>query len=346
MSSIRNLIGISVIFAALLAAGGCGSSSPAAPSTSGVNVSSVVFGSSTIAVGGTTQGTVTLAAAPAAAVSVTLTSSNTSVATVASTVTIAAGAVTGTFTVTGAGAGTATISAATGGAAGQSPTLSVVRVALATLSLNGTTVVGGASLTATVTLTAPALAGGAAVTLTANDPLSVPATVTVPAGATTAVFTVTSRLVGGTSPGTVTASYGGASSSATVSVTKPTFATASFGITGPTESDTCTLGNGGNTLNCTFNGSTSTAPGNIVAYNWSFKAGTNAAIITQTTTGAILDGLAVSCSWLPPPPLPAGGPQSVPLTVTLTVRDDQGNVSAAATNNGGARVLPQGFCGY
>lgn len=344
MSSIRNLISQSILLSAAIVAGGCGSNSPTSPSTSGVNVSSVVLASTTIGVGGTTQGTVTLAAAPSAAVSVTLTSSSTSVATVASPVTVAAGATTATFTVTGVGAGTTSISAVTGGAAGQS-TLTVVRVALATLSLSGTTVVGGVSLTGTVTLTAPAPVGGAAVTITATDPLSAPATVTVPAGASTAVFTVTSRLVGGTLPGSVTASYGGASSSATVSVTKPTVATASFGVTGPTESDTCTMGNGGNTLNCTFNGSTSTAPGTIVGYDWSFKAG-SATAVTQTTTGAILAQPAVSCAWLPPPPLPAGGPTWLTLTVTLTVRDDQGNVSVLATNNGGARVFPQGVCGY
>ena len=42
------------------------------------------------------------------------------------------------------------------------PTLTVARVALANLSLSGTTVVGGVSLTGTVTLTAPAPTGGAA----------------------------------------------------------------------------------------------------------------------------------------------------------------------------------------
>jgi hypothetical protein len=222
--------------------------------------------------------------------------------------------------------------------------LTVARVALSTVSLNASTVVGGVSLTGTVVLTAPAPVGGAAVVLSANDPLSVPAIVTVPAGATTAVFTVTTRLVGGTLPGTVTASYGGASSTASVSVTKPTVATANFGITGPTESDTCTMSNGP-TINCTFNGSTSTAPGTIIAYDWSLKAGTMPPV-TQTTTGATLTQLAVSCSWLPAPPLPAGGTQWLPLTVTLTVRDDLGNVSAVASNNGGARVFPQGVCGY
>jgi hypothetical protein len=68
--------------------------------------------------------------------------------------------------------------------------------------------------------------------------------------------------------------------------------------------------------------------------------------VTQTTTSPVFTQPSVSCSWLPAPPLPAGGPTWLTLTVTLTVRDDQGNVSAVATNNGGARVFPQGVCGF
>lgn len=345
MSSTRHTLLISSTLIAAFVVVGCGSNSPTAP-TSGVNVSSVTLAASTIGVGGTTQGTVTLASAPAAAVNVTLSSSNASVATVPSPVTVAAGTSTVTFTVTGVSAGTATISATSGGVAAQSPTLTVARVALSAITLSASTVVGGVSLTGTAVLTAPAPTGGAAVTLSAGDPLSVPASVTVPAGATTAVFTVSTRLVGGTISGTVTASYGGASSSASVSVTKPTVATASFGITGPSETDTCTMSSsGGNTLNCTFNGSTSTAPGTIVAYDWTFRASTGTAK-TQTTTGPLLAQATVSCDWLPPPPLPAGSPLWLALTVTLSVRDDQGNVSAVLSNNGGARVFPQGVCGY
>jgi hypothetical protein len=94
-----------------------------------------------------------------------------------------------------------------------------------------------------------------------------------------------------------------------------------------------------------FNGSTSSAPGNIVAYDWTYRVGT-ATPFTQTTTGVSLANPAVNCSFLPPPPLPAGGNQWLPLTVTLKVHDDLGNVSTEVSNNGGARVFPQGVCGY
>jgi hypothetical protein len=307
-------------------------------------MSGVTLSASTIGIGGVTQGTVTVAGAPATAATVTLTSSNPAVASVQSPITISAGASTATFTITGVAAGTASVTASLNGTSSQSPSLTVARVAVSTLSLSASTVVGGESVTGTVGLTAPAPVGGAIVAVTGGDPLIVPDTVTVAAGATSATLTVRTRLVGGTIPGTVIASYGGGSASASVSVTKPTVATASFGITGPTETDTCTMTNGGNTLNCTFNGSTSTAPGNITAWDWSYRVGTMSPI-TQTTSSAILAMPAVNCSWLPAPPLPAGGNQWLPLIVTLKVHDDLGNVSVEAVNNG-ARVIPLGVCGY
>ena len=305
-------------------------------------MSGVTLSVPTMGIGSTAQGTVTLTAAPTAAASITLTSSNPAVLTVSSPLSLAAGSSTATFTITGVGAGTASVAASLNGSTSQSSSVTVARVALSTMTLSVATVVGGNTVTGTVNLTASAPLGGAAVAVTASDPITAPGTVTVPAGATSATFSVATRLVGGTIVGTVTASYGGASASAGLSVTKPTVATASFGVTGPTESDTCTIGNGGNTLNCTFNGSTSTAPGNIVAWDWSYRVATTIAL---TTTGPVLTNPSVDCGWLPAPPLPAGGPTWLPLVVTLKVRDDLGNVSAEMTNSG-ARVFPQGVCGY
>jgi hypothetical protein len=308
-------------------------------------MSGITLSASTIGVGGVAQGTVTVTSAAAAATSVTLTSSNPAVASVQSPVTIPAGAMAATFTLTGVAAGTASVTASVNGSSSQSSPITVARVAVSTFTLSASTVVGGESVTATVGLTASAPVGGVSVVVVAGDPLSAPDTVSVAAGATSATFTVRTRLVGGTIPGTVTAAYGGASMSATLSVTKPTVATASFGVSGPTETDTCTMTNGGNSLNCGFNGSTSTAPGNIVAWDWSYRAATGVAM-TQTTSTAQFSLPPVNCSWLPAPPLPAGSPQWLPLIVTLKVHDDLGNVSAEVSNNGGARVFPQGVCGY
>jgi len=52
----------------------------------------------------------------------------------------------------------------------------------------------------------------------------------------------------------------------------------------------------------------------------------------------------VDCSMIPPPPLPVGT-QWLTMRVTLTVRDDLGNMSAVATNND-VRLFPKGSCGF
>jgi hypothetical protein len=155
------------------------------------------------------------------------------------------------------------------------------------------------------------------------------------------MFTISTRAVGGTISSTITGTYGGASASAVLSVTGPTVATANFGVTGPSETETCTLTNNGNTLDCTFNGSTSTAPGTIIAWDWSYGVATR---FTQTTPGPVLTMPNVNCSLVPPPPLPPGNPWFM-MTVTLKIHDNLGNISAEVTDTG-VRLLPQGACGF
>jgi hypothetical protein len=99
--------------------------------------------------------------------------------------------------------------------------------------------------------------------------------------------------------------------------------------------------NGGTALDCTFDGSTSSAPGNVTAYDWTWSVSTTAK--AQTTTGPVFASPPFNCTLLPPPPLPATG--FLPMTVTLKIHDDAGNVSALATH-AGVRLLPQGSCGY
>ncbi len=338
MSSAR----VVAVLAAAVGALHC-SSSTTAPTNGTGAVASVTLASSAIVAGSTIQGTVTLAAAAASGgASVTLSSSNAAVATVQSPVTVAAGSTSTSFTVTGVAAGTATITASAGGGSAQSPALTVTRApALASITLSAPTVVGGSAVSGTATLTGPAPAGGAVVSLSGSDPVIVPSSVTVPAGSSAATFSVSTRAVGGTTSATITGTYGGASASATLSVTRPTTATASFGVTGPHETDTCIVTNGGAAIDCTFNGSTSSAPAAIVAWDWTWGLTTT---MSQTTSGPVLAGPSFSCGMLPPPPLPAGG-APLTMTVTLRIHDEAGNVSAVATNSG-VRVLPQGSCGY
>jgi hypothetical protein len=83
--------------------------------------------------------------------------------------------------------------------------------ALSAVTVNPASVVGGASSTGTVTLSAPAPTGGAVVSLSDNSSAStVPASVTVPAGASSVNLTATSV--------TITGSFGGASRTTTLAV--------------------------------------------------------------------------------------------------------------------------------
>ena len=92
---------------------------------------------------------------------------------------------------------------------------------LSSVTLNPTTVVGGNPSTGTVTLTAPAPAGGAVVTLASTGAVaSVPASVTVPTGALSATFTITTPVVVGlTAQSDIIATFGGVSRAATLTVT-------------------------------------------------------------------------------------------------------------------------------
>jgi hypothetical protein len=206
-------------------------------------------------------------------------------------------------------------------------------------------VVGGNPVTGTVTLSSAAPSGGAVISLSGSDPVILPAppTVTVAAGATTATFALGTKVVTQVTTSTISGTYGGGTASATFSVNPVvTTATARFGVSGTNVTDTCQMAADGASLLCTFDGSTSTAPGTIVGWDWTYR--TVATTISQTTTTPVLAMPSASCALLPAPPLPAGT-TSFQLIVTLQIRDSLGNVSAIATNSG-ARVLPEGACGF
>jgi hypothetical protein len=321
----------------------CGNSS-SSPSN-GSLVSSVTLSATSVPAGSTSAGSVALtSAAPSGGVTIALASSNPAVATVPATMTVPSGAASAAITVSAVAAGTATISASLNGTTRVSPMLTVTGQpvpVLTSLSLAPATVVGGEFVRGTVVLSAVAPPGGAVVSLVAGDPVSVPANVTVPAGLSNATFSVVTKPVATPATVNVQATYGSSSATAPLTVTPPFSAVARFGVSGPTETETCTLANNGGTLNCTFNGATSTAPGRITAFDWTYGLATT---FTQTTTSPVLTRPDINCSMLPPPPLPNGA-QWFTMTVTLTVRDDQGNVSAKAVNDG-VRLIPKDSCGF
>ena len=153
------------------------------------------------------------------------------------------------------------------------------------------------------------------------------------------------RVVGGTIPTTIRRSYGGAVQVGGAVGDTPTMATARLALfSGPNQSDTLLMADGGTAITCVFNGSSSTAPGNIVACDWTFGVPGVVQRFSQTTTEPVLRTPAADCSLLPPPPMPAGWTW-ITLVVTLKVHDDLGNVSEVATNDH-VRLFPNGTCGY
>jgi hypothetical protein len=94
--------------------------------------------------------------------------------------------------------------------------------ALAAVSAEPATVVGGTAFRATVTLSGPAPADGAVVTLTSSNPalVKVPASVVVAAGATTKTFAVATTPTRRNPSATLTASHAGVIRTTTVTVTR------------------------------------------------------------------------------------------------------------------------------
>jgi len=194
-----------------------------------VSLSSLSLNPASVTGANSSTGTVTLSGpAPAGGAQVALSSNNTAVARVPSSVTFAAGATSATFTVTTsavAASTTVSISAAYGGAT-RSASLTVTPApppppTLSSLTLSPSSIVGGLqSSTGTVTLSRPAPAGGVTVMLSSSNATvaRVPSSVIVPAGATTATFTVNTSAVLVSTSATISASYNGTTRAATLAV--------------------------------------------------------------------------------------------------------------------------------
>ncbi len=194
----------------------------------GPPIATVSVNPSTIAGGGTATGTVSLsAAAPSGGAPVHVLSDST-VATVPTQVTVAAGQTDASFDIqTSAvtGATTAHITADYNGTA--SAVLNVVN-GVSSVTINPSSVIGGASVTGTVTLIGPAPSGGATVSLISDSPsiAAVPSTVVVAAGATTATFGISSYTVTTSAVVTISASFVNSSVNATLTVNPCTLTTA------------------------------------------------------------------------------------------------------------------------
>ena len=163
--------------------------------------------------------------APSSGVSIAVSSNNPSIAAPTSNITVAGGSSSGTATITTQGVATSTpvkISA-TLRTVTKAATLTVKPVALLSVKLSPASLYGGATSTATVTLNGEAPAAGAVIALaTSNTSIaSLPATVTVPGGTTSAAVTVQTEPVSPTTAVTISAAYGGLTRTANLTVKAP-----------------------------------------------------------------------------------------------------------------------------
>jgi hypothetical protein len=180
--------------------------------------------------GNGSTGTLTLtSAAPTGGAVVSLSSSNPGAAGVPASVTVPAGASSATFAATSSPvtANTSVTVMATYGGTSRTATLTVTPAAapasLQAVSVNPASVTGGSASQGTVTLSSGAPAGGLVISLSSSNTgaAGVPAGVTVPAGASSATFAITTSGVGASTPVTITAVRDGVTRTATLTVSPP-----------------------------------------------------------------------------------------------------------------------------
>ena len=224
-------------------------SQPAVPDLEAMSIQPV----STVA-GGTLQGTLQLAApAPAGGTTVFLASSDPA-AQVPSTVQIAAGNSTATFTVTTSQVSSmhsAQITAQSGSVTKDAwitvfPDPNGGAAQLSTLTTGASSATGGTSISGTVSLSKAAPSGGASVTLSTSNSSAaqVPPSVTVPAGQSSAGFTITTSAVSTNTSVTITGTYGVSRSAAITVLAGGGGGTGNTGLRGPTANAADTGGDG------------------------------------------------------------------------------------------------------
>ena len=207
-----------------------------------LSVTSVVITPSSVSGGTAASGVVNLnGPAPAAGTTVNL-ASNTSSVTVPTTVTVASGATSATFSIATTGV-TSQFNAKVTATLGNKSVvgfLTVEPTVSFSVALAASTVGGGASTVGTVTLAAAAPAGGLQIQVSSNNAaVKVQPSIRIPSGKTTGQFDVLTTGVAKSTTATITASIGGVSETADLTVTPPTLSGVSV--------ENATVGSGGAT---------------------------------------------------------------------------------------------------
>lgn len=209
--------------------------------------------------------------------------------------------------------------------------------ALDALTLSSTSVEGQAEPTGTVRLTAAAPSGGAVVRLESKDTdiVKVPATVTVPVGATSATFTVDTATVPTTVGVELTATYLTVSRSAMLTVRSPALE-ARFSVSSASQgNNACAITNSSGGVDCTLDATQSS--GFIAQYLWTFKVGNNESTFVASTPTFVPP---TACSQLNG----GSGGATVEFQLSLVLEDRAGNKGRATSAT--ITLHTNGRCGY
>ena len=301
----------------------------------------------TVVEGTNSTGTVALsAAAPTGGVVVALTSGNTSAATVPASVTVPAGDTAASFTVfsgTTASTSSSVITASAGGINRTALfTVTSANPTLSNLTISPLSVTGGSSATGTVTLTAPATGSGITVSLSSDDNTiaSVPPSVTIESGDTTASFTITTSPVSTSQSTIIRATHGTASRAFTLSVTPEAAGPA---VTSVTLSESTVVG--GTPVTGTVRLGSTAPPGGTTV----LLSSDNTAVATVPATVTVPAGAVTTTFTVETHPTTnsqsallvaeaGGGRVGAVLTVTTEFDANFGSVSLARGGNGEGRV--------
>ena len=328
------------------------------PALSGLSISP-----SSVDGGWPTTGTVTLAIPAPAGGAVVVLSSNNTAAIVPTSITVPAGQTAASFTITTRGVAVPTPATIVIAYAGATKTASLTIIpALASISMSPATVVGSVSSTGTVTMTNPAPTGGAVVALSSNNTAAiVPTSITVPAGQTTASFTITTSGVGAWTSATISGTYVGATQTASLAIA-PALASISMNpatvVGGLSSTGTVTLINpapvGGAVVTLSDNSAFASTPASVtipegataatfpittVAVGTSASATISASLIASTLTANLTISAPILSSVTMSPSSVIGGSSSVG-TVTLSSAAPAGGAVVTLSDNSLAALTP------
>lgn len=224
-------IGVTAQTSAVISATFGGVSQNATLAITAASLVSLSLSPSSLTAGGTSTGTVTLSSPAGTGGATIALSSGNAAASVPSSVSIAAGQTTATFSVSTSGVNlqTAAVISATLQGLARTADLTIAPAALVSVVLNPTSVVGGNTAQGTVTVNGPTGSLGAVVALSSNSSVAaVPSTVTIPAGMSSATFTIYTNGVTATGTATISGNLAGVSQSATLTIGPASLASVTF----------------------------------------------------------------------------------------------------------------------